>query len=542
MSAILEINDLTVRLQSSNKSIDVVKHINFSINRGETYCLVGESGSGKSITALSIMQLLSKDLASYPNGSIVFNSNTSLDLLSIDEETMRRVRGKKVAMVFQEPMSSLNPVYTVGDQIIESLLQHFPELSEEAARLKALHALEQVQIPDAQQRMNTYPHQLSGGQRQRVMIAMTMAMEPELLIADEPTTALDVTVQSGILELIADLQKKNNMSVLFITHDLAVVSHIADRVGVMQNGLLLEQGTVQEVIHAPKHEYTKKLIASLPEHLERTGFSLPDESEALFAINHVSVHFPVKKGLLRKTVDVVKAVDDVSLTVRKGEVLALVGESGSGKTTLGRALLRLQPITDGAVWFNGQDISQLNQPELRPLRPKMQMVFQDPASSLNPRLSIASVLLELMRVHGIGEQVDERISRAEQLLERVGLSKDSLWRYAHEFSGGQRQRLGIVRALILDPEFILCDEITSALDVSIQAEILYLLNELRVERELTLLFISHDIAVVEFLADRIAVMQNGRLVEMGRTESIIQSPQQEYTQRLLDAVPRIMAA
>lgn len=549
MSRLLRVDNLSTYLQSAGQTVKAVDGVSFSIKKGETFCLVGESGSGKSITALSVIQLLPKDISSHPGGAIHFDYRheggeiENVDMLGVSEELKRSIRGSRIAMIFQEPMTSLNPVFTIGDQIIEALQLHDPDLSYAAAREKAIDALNQVQIPKAEERIDEYPHRLSGGQRQRVMIAMAMACEPDLLIADEPTTALDVTVQAEILRLMKELQERNGMSILFITHDFGVVSQMGHSLGVMKLGKIVESGDVKSVMNNPQHDYTKQLLAALPENLSRTHpkqeVKLDTESEPLIDLKGLEVYFPIKKGIFRHTVDHVKAVDGIDLQIPKGQILALVGESGCGKSTLGRAILRLIEPTAGSVNFSGRDITGLSRHEMRPLRSQMQVVFQDPMSSLNPRLTIADTLTEPMKVHGIGTRKEERLELACDVLERVQLERDYVWRYPHEFSGGQRQRIGIARALALNPSFIVCDEVTSALDVSVQAEILQMLLELRSERDLTLLFITHNIGVVEYIADEMAVMYNGKIVERGLTAQVCGQPQNEYTQKLLAAVPRV---
>jgi len=550
---LMKASNLKTYLETGDTIVKAVDDISFEINRGETYCLVGESGSGKSITALSIMQLLPKGIASHPGGEIVFNSKYSSDAISIlkvNEEDMRNIRGSRIAMIFQEPMNSLNPVYTIGEQIVEALQIHWPDISDEQARQKAITALADVQIKDPEHRIDEYPHRLSGGQRQRVMIAMAMACEPELLIADEPTTALDVTVQAEILKLMWDLQQKNDMSILFITHDFGVVAQIAHKLAVMKHGEIVEQGDVELVLANPQHEYTKQLLAALPENLKqknratlmasfREKQKTSTNDKDIIRIENLKVYFPIKKGVFRHTVDHVKAVDDVSLSIRPGQIMALVGESGCGKTTLGRALLRLIDPTDGTFFYNGHELSSLSQKKVLPYRRDLQFIFQDPMSSLNPRLNIATTLTEPMAVHGIGKNTEERIRLAQDVMQQVQLDPEYIWRYPHEFSGGQRQRIGIARSLVLNPKFIVCDEVTSALDVSVQAEILDILLKLRDERELTLLFITHNISVVEYISDEIAVMYKGKIVEKGDTDQLTSSPQHEYTQQLLSAVPRL---
>ncbi|VAW93098.1 ABC transporter, ATP-binding protein (cluster 5, nickel/peptides/opines) / ABC transporter, ATP-binding protein (cluster 5, nickel/peptides/opines) [hydrothermal vent metagenome] len=561
MDFLLNISNLKTYLKTSDSVIKAVDDVSFAIKKGETFCLVGESGSGKSICALSIIQLLPNDISSHPSGAINFNyrhndgNYEQLSLLECSEDTKRNIRGSRIAMIFQEPMTSLNPVLTIGEQIIEAIQLHFPELTEQQKLDKTLDALRQVQIPDPEQRITEYPHRLSGGQRQRVMIAMAMVCEPDLLIADEPTTALDVTIQAEILQLMQDLQKAKAMSILFITHDLGVVSQIADRVAVMRLGKIVELGDTKMVLNNPQHDYTRKLLAALPERmkLERDKnrklrnsslFTIEplvnkNSKISLLKLKDLKVYFPVKKGILRHTVDHIKAVDGIDLNISKGEILALVGESGCGKTTLGRAILKLIEPTAGSIEFSGRNISKLNRSDMKPYRKSMQVIFQDPMSSLNPRLTIATTLTEPMAVHKIGVSFDERIEIARETLRSVQLDPDYLWRYPHEFSGGQKQRIGIARALVLEPEFIVCDEVTSALDVSVQSEILDILLELRSSRQLTLLFITHNISVVEYLSDSVAVMNAGKIVEYGQTEQVCSRPANAYTKRLMDAVPRI---
>lgn len=551
---LLEIRNLRTYLKSDGRTVKAVDDVSFSIPKGETFCLVGESGSGKSITALSVMRLLPQDIASHPGGEILFNGQ---DILIQPETALQHIRGSQIAMIFQEPMTSLNPVFSVGEQITEALQLHHPSMSDADALERAMLALEQVQIPKARERFRDFPHQLSGGQRQRVMIAMALACEPELLIADEPTTALDVTVQAEILRLLRQLQDDTGMSTLFITHDFGVVAQMAQQVGVMQQGRLVEVGSTAQVLRQPQHAYTRQLLAAVPENLARRRSSRSDFSPTISVINHVedvglksdlpllsirhlNVWFPIKKGILRRTVDHVRAVDDVSLDIPQGQIVALVGESGCGKTTLGRAVLQLEKPTSGSIQLHGQELVGLSARELRPLRPKMQIAFQDPQSSLNPRLLVETTLTEPLKAHGIGANHEERIERAAQILADMQLPRDTLWRYPHEFSGGQRQRIGLARALVLNPEFIVCDEITSALDVSVQAEILQLLLKIRAEHNLTLLFITHNIGVVEYLSDQTVVMYKGKIVERGTTAAVCGNPQDAYTQKLLQAVPRLL--
>ena len=553
--SLLDVQNLHTHLNSGRQTVKAVDGVSFSINRGETFCLVGESGSGKSICALSIIQLLPAGIASHPSGSIKFQwrSSTSsnsidtdsvdvVDLLDLSDDSLRKIRGARIAMIFQEPMTSLNPVFSIGEQIVEALQLHHPELSGEAAKTKAIEALEQVRIKSAATRFDDHPHQLSGGQRQRVMIAMALACKPDLLIADEPTTALDVTVQAEILGLMRDLQVQMGMAILFITHDFGVVAQMAHQVGVMQAGQLVEQGATNDVLTRPQHVYTQQLLAAVPENLAKSASEIAgfDESaQSVIRVSDLKVWFPIRTGLFRRVTDHIKAVDGVDLSIRKGSIMALVGESGCGKTTLGRAILQLEKPTSGSVKLGSQELTGLSADELRPIRPRIQIAFQDPQSSLNPRLQIVTTLTEPMKAHGIGESRDDRIDRAAKVLEQVQLPEDFLWRYPHEFSGGQRQRIGLARALVTNPEFIVCDEITSALDVSVQAEVLQLLLEIRQDRDLTLLFITHNIAVVEYLSDETVVMKAGKIVEQGATAQVCGSPQNPYTQKLLNAVPRL---
>ena len=588
---LLEVRDLHTWFRAGGETVRAVDGVSFHIATGETFCLVGESGSGKSVSALSVIGLLPRDLTERCDGQVLFRLDPRpdappRDLLRLPEEELMRVRGGHIAMIFQEPMTSLNPVFTVGDQIVEAIRLARPGLGYEEARRQAVEALAEVRIERPELRVDEYPHRLSGGQRQRVMIAMAIACRPELLIADEPTTALDVTVQAEILNLMQELQRRRGMSLFFITHDFGVVAQIADRVAVMREGRIVETGALEEVLERPAHPYTRQLLAAVPENLARTARHHPPANGAsrspaaadglpeappsphashdlrdggasssadpsrsdgrpetsppeLLRLEGLEVHFPIRQGLLKRTVGHVRAVDGVDLSIHRGQILALVGESGCGKTTLGRALLRLVEPTAGQVQFDGRELTGLTRREMRPMRSRLQFVFQDPASSLNPRLTVATTLTEPMAAHGIGENPDERLETAARTLVEVQLTRDHLWRYPHELSGGQRQRIGIARALCLRPEFVVCDEVTSALDVSVQAEVLEMLLHLRREHGLTLLFITHDIGVVEYLSDTTAVMREGKIVELGPTMRVCTAPEHPYTRRLIAAVPRL---
>ena len=541
MKPLIAIDKLETRFGDGERATQAVRGISFELFPGETYCLVGESGSGKSVTGLSMVGLL-PDLANHPAGSVTFypdveENDPPLSILDAEDALLEKIRGSKISMIFQEPMTALNPVQTIGEQLMETMYLHLG-LEGEAAKQNAVDLLTQVELPDPEIRILDYPHRLSGGQRQRVMIAMALACEPDLLIADEPTTALDVTIQAQILKLLKKLQQDRNTTLLFITHDLSVVAQIADRVGVMQNGQLVEQGTKSEVLYDPQHAYTKELIDSLPQKLERLNSIPISGAEPLLSIEHLKVYFPIRKGLLQRHVDDVKAVDDVSLKIYPGRAMAVVGESGSGKTTLGRAILSLVQTTEGSVVYQGHDLTKLTREEIKPLRRDLQIVFQDPQSSLNPRLTISTILTEPMKAHSIGSNSDDRIKLARQTLKQVGLDPAMLSRFPHEFSGGQRQRIGIARALVLNPKFIVCDEVTSALDVRVQAQILKLLDELRNQFDLTYLFISHNIEVVRYFCDDISVMHQGKIVEFGRANEVCDNPNHAYTRRLIEAVPK----
>ncbi len=539
MSALLRVEQLVTRFGSGTNATTAVESVSFEIHRGETVCLVGESGSGKSVTGLSVLGLLG-DSATHPTGTVTLaaqDGGAPLSLLGAPEALLQEVRGARIAMIFQEPMTCLNPVLTIGEQLMEPLELHLG-LTGAPARARALELLEQVEMPDPERRLDEYPHRLSGGQRQRVMIAMALACEPDLIIADEPTTALDVTIQAQILALMANLQKQHQTALLFITHDLSVVSEIADRVIVMQHGKLVEAGDKRGVLASPRHPYTRQLLAAVPANLPRLDKKPPGDAPALMRIQNLKVYFPVRAGVLQRHVDDVRAVDDVSLDIAPGRTLAVVGESGSGKTTLGKAILGLIRPTGGSVIYDGVDLAALNRRAFTPFRRDLQMVFQDPQSSLNPRLTIAAILTEPMAVHGIGDSRADRLDRAAAFMHKVGLDPKMLNRYPHEFSGGQRQRIGIARAIALEPKFIVCDEVTSALDVSVQATILQLMQDLKEELGLTYLFITHNIDVVRYFADDIAVMSKGRLVETGLADDVCDDPSDPYTRKLLAAVPR----
>ena len=598
MKPLLQIESLSVdfisenarRLASSRNSskagparqeiTHAVKNISFTVNRGEITALVGESGSGKTVTALSILQLLASPPASYSSGEILFSedNNHFEDLLRKDRKELKHIRGNKISMIFQEPMSSLNPVFTCGQQVMEAILSH-KKISKEEARLQTVEWLSRVRLPQPKNIFYRYPHQLSGGQKQRVMIAMAMCCRPALLICDEPTTALDVTVQKTILELIRQLQKEQNMGVLFITHDLGVVAEIADKAAVMYKGEIVEENSVSEIFNRPQHPYTKALLACRPVNHQR-GERLPVVSDflqiesqnprvnsqkipgtkeqapsnqqlitspqglpgsnqpiTLLRVKDLSIWFPLKRNLFGKTLEFIKAVDNISFEVYKGETLGLVGESGCGKTTLGRALLRLTEPTRGKIIYAGHDLTAKKGDELNSLRKEIQIVFQDPYSSLNPRMTIGSAIAEPMKVHQLFRKAKERKNRVAELLQKVDLGPEHFNRYPHEFSGGQRQRIVIARALSLNPSFIVCDESVSALDVSIQAQVLNMLNDLKKEFGFTIIFISHDLSVVRYISDRIMVMNKGKIEESGSADDIYFNPQKEYTKKLIASIP-----
>ena len=526
MTALLDVEDLAVHFDSGGRVVEAVRGVSFQIARGETLALVGESGSGKSVTALSVLQLLPYPAARHPSGRIRFEGQ---DLVGAPESQLAKIRGDRIAMIFQEPMTSLNPLHRVEKQINEVLLLH-NQMTPAAARARTLELLARVGIPDPEQRLASFPHELSGGQRQRVMIAMALANEPDLLIADEPTTALDVTIQAQILALLRELKANSQMSLLLITHDLGVVRKMADRVCVMNGGHIVEQGAVREIFENPQHPYTRHLIAAEPrgEPAEPAA-----DAPVLMRGRDVRVWFPVKKGVLRRTVSHIKAVDGVSLAIREGETFGVVGESGSGKTTLGMALLRLER-SQGEVEFLGKSIQGLRFSETRPLRRSMQIVFQDPFASLSPRLPVGRIIEEGLRIHEPGDAAAHE-RRVADVLEEVGLDPASRHRYPHEFSGGQRQRLAIARAIVLRPRFVVLDEPTSALDVSVQAQIVELLRELQRRHELAYLFISHDLRVVRAMSHQIIVMRGGKVVEQGPAAELFAAPREAYTRALFAA-------
>jgi microcin C transport system ATP-binding protein len=524
---LLSVQDLSVAFRQAGKETLAVDRISFEVARGETVALVGESGSGKSVSALSVLKLLPYPAASHPSGRILFKGQ---DLMAADEAAMRAVRGNDITIVFQEPMTSLNPLHTVGQQVAEVLKLH-RGMSEAAARTRTIELLTRVGIPDPQSRLDSYPHQLSGGQRQRVMIAMALANEPDLLIADEPTTALDVTVQAQILALLKTLQREAGMAILFITHDLGIVRKLADRVCVMRSGKIVEQGPVRDIFERPQHPYTRELMAAEPSPAER-----PDTSGArvVMQADNLKVWFPIRRGLLRRTVGHVKAVDGISLRVREGSTLGIVGESGSGKTTLGLALLRLIS-SEGPIVFMGHAIQSLGFKAMRPNRRHMQVVFQDPYGSLSPRMSVAEIVAEGLLVHHPRMSAEERDRKVVAALSDVGIDPETRHRYPHEFSGGQRQRIAIARAMVLEPAFVLLDEPTSALDRIVQAQIVDLLRDLQARRNLTYLFISHDLKVVAALSDDIIVMKDGKVVESGAAAEVFRAPRNDYTKALFAA-------
>jgi len=531
---LLEVKDLSVAFRQGEREVLAVDRISFDVEKGETVALVGESGSGKSVTALSVMKLLPYPAARHPSGAITFKGQ---ELLSLPERDIRGVRGNDITIIFQEPMTSLNPLHTIERQIAEILDLH-RGITGAAARARTIELLAQVGIADPESRLASYPHQLSGGQRQRVMIAMALANEPDLLIADEPTTALDVTVQAQILELLKELQGRLGMAMLFITHDLGIVRRIADRVCVMQQGKIVEQGPVEEIFTAPQHPYTRALLAAEP---KPDPAALHPEAPLVIETDDLKVWFPIKRGVLRKTVGHIKAVDGVSIAVRKGETLGIVGESGSGKSTLGLAILRLIS-SEGPIVFMGNRLQGLKFKQMRPFRRDMQIVFQDPYGSLSPRMSISDIIEEGLWVHHPKMPAAERERRVIAALTDVGLDPESRFRYPHEYSGGQRQRIAVARTIVLEPTFIVLDEPTSALDMLIQSQMVDLLRDLQKRRDLTYLFISHDLRVVAALASRLVVMRHGKVVEEGPAQDLFAKPQSDYTRALFAAAFKLETA
>jgi len=554
-SPILQVQDLDIRFRVDRKSepFQAVKGISFDIPTNSTVALVGESGSGKTVSAMAILQLLPENAIIAPSSRIMYGGR---DLLKASLSEMQDIRGKDISVIFQEPMTSLNPVFTVGEQIAEVLRLHMG-MSPRQARARVAELLNEVGIPDPQLRVNSFPHEMSGGQQQRVMIAMAIACEPKLLIADEPTTALDVTIQKQILDLIASLQQRHHMSVLFITHDLGVVGEIADHVVVMQNGSIQEQGPVKAIFEHPQHPYTKALLACRPR-LDRRPKRLPVIDDfikgtasqkleerprgtspgdpIILEVKSLNKTFFLKEGLFGKRA--VPAVKNVSFQLPKGKTLGLVGESGSGKTTVGLTLMRLHDATSGEVLFEGKDLLSLTEREMMAYRRRIQIIFQNPYASLNPRMTVGQILVEPMKIHSIGKDEGERVEMAFALLKRVGLSEQSFYKYPHEFSGGQRQRIAIARCLTMKPDVLICDESVSALDVSVQAQVLNLLQDLQDEYGLSYIFISHDLAVVKYISDRVMVMSDGNIVEMADSDEIYRHPREEYTRKLLSSIPK----
>ncbi len=577
---LLEVKNLVAEFRTEEETVKAVNDISFTLSKGETIGIVGESGSGKSVTSLSVMRLIPNPPGKITGGQIIYHSKRKgpIDIVKLSEKEMRELRGNEIAMIFQEPMTSLNPVYTCGDQVMEAILLH-QKVNKKVAKQITIDLFKEVQLPRPEAIFDSYPHQISGGQKQRVMIAMAMSCQPNILIADEPTTALDVTVQATILDLMLKLQREHEMGIMFITHDLGVIAELADKVVVMYKGKIVEQGSVMDIFANPKHPYTKGLLACRPPLNKRLKWlptvgdfmqtsnmgemiessqSVEDVTnklivskaerdaahkilyakEPILQIKNLKTYFPIKKGMFGKAKDYVKAVDNVSFDVYPGETLGLVGESGCGKTTLGRAVLRLVEPTGGDVIFEGINITKLDLKTLRGLRKDIQIIFQDPYSSLNPRITIGQAIMEPMQVHGILENDKARKERVIELLERVNMNESHFYRYPHEFSGGQRQRICIARALALKPKFIICDESVSALDVSVQAQVLNLLNELKREFDFTYIFISHDLSVVKFMSDRMVVMNKGQIEEMGDADEIYNNPQTEYTKGLINAIPK----
>jgi len=568
---LLEVNNLTVDFNTEQGKFQAINGISYSLERGQCLGIVGESGSGKTVSSLALMRLIPR-AGRISGGELIFNSkrNGKTAIQTLTEKEMQNFRGNEIAMVFQEPLTSLNPVLTCGYQVMEAIILH-QQVSKAESRNRTLELFKKVKLPRPETILDSYPHQLSGGQKQRVMIAMAMSCNPSLLIADEPTTALDVTVQQTILELMKELQEENGMSIIFISHDLGVIAEIADKALVMYKGDIVERGNVLDIFSNPQHPYTKGLLACRPP-LDKRLYILPTvndfvsskekiqhlqsdkniitlqarkeahqklyATEPILKVENLKTYFPINKGIFGKTTEYVKAVDDISFTIYQGETLGIVGESGSGKTTLGRTILRLIESTSGNLIYKGTDLLKLPSEEMRQYRKKLQIIFQDPYSSLNPHLTIGESIVEPMRVHNILSDEKARKAKAIELLERVSMNAAQFNRYPHEFSGGQRQRVCIARALALNPEFIVCDECISSLDVSVQAQVINLLSELKKDFRFTYLFISHDISVVKFISDRMIVLYNGKIEEAGDADEIYFNPQKEYTKRLINAVPK----
>ncbi len=569
---ILKVNNLHLDLKNEEVWKPILHGISFELSNGETLGIVGESGSGKSVTALSIMRLINPKISKIDAGTIHYfdaSSEKEYSLTECSEKELRQIRGRKIAMIFQEPMSSLNPVIRCGKQITEAILLH-TDLSKKEAKKRVIQLFEEVKLPRPEYIFNSYPHELSGGQKQRVMIAMALSCDPDILIADEPTTALDVTVQKAILELIREVQQKRGMGVIFITHDLGVISEIADRVLVLYKGTVVEEGSISDLFENASHPYTQGLLACRPplnlrfkklptvenyikqEHLsdtfkEQIGVVSKEERQIyhqklygekpIIEIRNLCKEYPLRRGSLFEKREYIQAISDINLEIYEGETLGLVGESGCGKTTLGRAMIRLVEPSSGSILYRNQELRNLSLSEMRKVRKELQIILQDPYSSLNQHLTIGAMLVEPMKVHRIGSNSKERKRKAIELLERVGLEEQHLYRYPHQFSGGQRQRISIARALAVNPRFIICDESVSALDVSVQAQVLNLLNELKNDFGFTYLFISHDLSVVKFMSDRMAVMEKGKIVELDDADRIYEAPQTEYTQKLINAIP-----
>lgn len=558
-SKILDVVDLSVAFPRDGGYRNVVNHVSFSVSRGKTLGIVGESGSGKSVSSLAIMRLLQAPPARIVSGKILFDG---VDLLTLSEKQMRSYRGNRIAMIFQEPMTSLNPVHKCGRQVVEMLRVH-EKVSESESRSRVLQLFDEVMLPRPEKIFDSYPHEISGGQKQRVMIAMALICHPDVVIADEPTTALDVTVQMSILRLLRSLQSKYNMGIIFISHDLGVIAQVADEVMVMYRGDVVEQGAASQVLYNPQHPYTKGLLACRPP-LDSRPLRLPTVSDFLnntvpdaqhavpvcpvserpaaapvLRVSNMKVSYPLKKNLWGKVLNVLKAVDDVSFDLFQGETLGLVGESGCGKTTLGRAILQLLDSAGGQVCYKGVDVGSMSKSQLREFRLKMQIVFQDPYSSLNPRFSIGNAIMEPLVSHKLCDNDSQRREKVLDLMRQVGLQADWFDRYPHQLSGGQRQRVCIARALIVDPELVVCDESVSALDVSVQAQVLNLLNDLKQRHSFSCIFITHDLSVVKYMADRIMVMRQGKMVELAPSDELYENPQTDYTRNLIDAIPRL---